>query len=289
MSPASPPPLSQACPVAGEELREEDGLPPFLARPDWREAFPWLLHGVTIRRPPRLAAPGSGEGDGDRRSAPGGEEDFDLRLRGGAPGGRVLARWDCLLGLPGVSTVVHARQVHGAAIRVHGALAPGLLLAPPCDGHATREPELLLTVSLADCVPIFLVEPAQRVVALLHAGWRGTAAGILEEGIGVLCDHFDADPARVHVHLGPAIGGASYEVGPEVHEALGRPVPSRPECLDLRQVLAERAVGAGVPRDSVGVSARDTFTDPFLFSHRGGDEGRHVAFVGVRRRPGGRR
>lgn len=257
--------------VLSEELTAAPPGPPVLGKASWSSTLPWLIHGITTRW-------GMDEERGDL---------FDLRLRGPAAADEVLGRWDALQALADTSAVVHARQLHGSTVRVHGELPPGLLLAPPCDGHATREPDVLLTVSLADCVPIFVVDPRARLVALLHAGWRGTAQGILEEGLQTLEDHFGAGREGLQVHLGPAIGEASYEVGPEVHEALGLPVPSGPSSLDLRAVLARRALQAGISPDNLSISRRDTRTDPLLFSHRGGDQGRHVAFLGIRDRPGG--
>jgi polyphenol oxidase len=271
----SPPPV-RSRPAHGsvtEEAAALGGLP-VLIRRDWSERFPWLVQGVTTR----VGGGGSG------REAP-----FDLRLHGPAPAGEVLARWERLRTTAELNTVVHSRQLHGSVVRVHGPMAPGFVLAPPCDGHATREAGILLAISLADCVPVFLVEPARRVVALLHAGWRGVAAGILEEGLRSLSERFAVLPEEVHLHLGPAIGGASYQVGPEVHEALGLPVPEGPAPMDLRGVLAERAVAAGVPEDAIALSSLDTRTDARLFSHREGDEGRHVGFLGIRERPGGGR
>jgi polyphenol oxidase len=256
--------------IVSEETRTLRSGPTVLVRRDWMDAFPWLVHGVTTRSDPD-----------------GGERPFDLRLRGPAPGGEVLDRWDRLRDASGSATVVHARQLHGSTVRVHGGLQPGLFLAPACDGHATREPGVLLTVSLADCVPVFVVGPGARVVALLHAGWRGIVAGILEEGLQGLEDHFGVRPAELLLHLGPAIGAASYEVGPEVHEALGLPVPPGPAPVDLRTALAERARQVGVPTAAIGISRRDTRRDPLLFSHRGGDQGRHVAYLGILNRPSG--
>lgn len=273
MLPMTSPPTASAPHLPGivpEEARTLRSGPTVLVRRDWTDAFPWLVHGVTTRS-----------------DAGGGERPFDLRLRGPAPGGDVLERWDRLRDASESATVVHARQLHGSTVRVHGSLQPGLFLAPPCDGHATREPGVLLTVSLADCVPVFVVGPEARVVALLHAGWRGIGAGILEEGLQGLEDHFGIRPEELLLHLGPAIGAASYEVGPEVHEALGLPVPRGPAPLDLRAALAERATRAGVPAAAIGISHRDTRQDPLLFSHRGGDQGRQVAYLGILSRPSG--
>jgi copper oxidase (laccase) domain-containing protein len=140
---------------------------------------------------------------------------------------------------------------------------------------------VLLAVTIADCVPVFVVDAGARAVCLLHAGWRGTAAGVLERGLERMTAR--GMGADVHVHLGPAICGSCYEVGPEVFAALGEPVPSRPTPIDLRGVLARRAVAAGVDPSRVTVSAHCTrCTGSELFSHRGGDRGRQVGYLGIR-------
>ncbi len=143
----------------------------------------------------------------------------------------------------------------------------------------TGVPGILLTVSLADCVAISLVDPELQRVALLHAGWRGTAAGIVESGVEAL----GGNVARFHAHLGPAICGECYEVGPEVHRALGLDPPERNTPVDLRAVQARRLIEEGVAPERITVSAHCTKHDEGFFSHRGGDTGRQVGVLGVRR------
>lgn len=242
-----------------EEVRPGDL--PLVARSDWRQGFPWLVQGLT-----------------QRHLSPG--ESFDLRLRGTAPAGPVIARWERLRETLGMTTVVHSRQVHGAAVRVARGGGAGVLLAPECDGHLAAESGLLLAVSVADCVPVFMVDPESRAIGLLHAGWRGVAAGILEAGVEGMWDRFGVPAERLHLHLGPAISAEEYEVGPEVHEALGLAVPDGPAILDLRGHLAERAVRLGVPEAQVGRSAICVRRDDRFFSHRGGDQGRQAAILG---------
>ncbi|CAN5629926.1 hypothetical protein BH23GEM11_BH23GEM11_00180 [soil metagenome] len=228
-----------------------------LQRADWNERFPWLLHGVTTRG-------------------------FDMGLRGTTQVGEAMAHWDRLQALSGVEAVVHARQVHGAGVRMYSAGPPGLHLVPPVDGHLTRAPGTLLAVSVADCVPVFLLAEEPRAVGVLHAGWRGVAAGILEAGLAAFRDRLGVEAAGLHLHLGPAISGPQYEVSPEVHRALGEPDPGAPMPVDLRRVLSERAVRGGVLPSRIGVSSRCTRTDPILHSHRGGDSMRQVAFAAIR-------
>ncbi|MFW6079282.1 MAG: polyphenol oxidase family protein [Gemmatimonadota bacterium] len=252
--------------------RRVAGDAPLHAHPVWLERFPWLVQGTTAR--------------GERADAA-----FDLGLFGRTPTGRVLARWRALRRAAGCVTAVHARQVHGASVQWHEALPHGLVIDDGHDGHATAQPGVLLTVSVADCVPVSVVDPASRSVALLHAGWRGTASGVLEAGMRVLRRRAGAAPDRLWVHLGPAICGRCYEVGPEVHRALGLAEPTAPTPLDLRAVLATRARSLGVADDRISASAHctrcggsdgDSGGGASFFSHRGGDAGRQMAVLGIR-------
>lgn len=232
--------------------------PDLLAHPEWGEAWPWLVQGVTSR------ATGN------------------LGLFTRSPSVEVQDRWARLVDVTGLTAACHARQVHGAAVRVHGVLPPGIHIAPPADGHVTRTRGLLLGVTVADCTPVYLVEPRTRIVALLHAGWRGVAAGIFEAGVRVLAERFDVGARALHVHFGPAICGACYEVGPEVHEALGLEPPSRPTPVDLRGVLARRASAMGISAEAVTRSSHCTRCgEGRFFSHRGGDAERELAYLGV--------
>jgi polyphenol oxidase len=254
---------SSTTPVARVREERVPGLPA-VRHAGWARRFPWLVQGTTTRH------------------ASDGPPDFDLRLFGDdPPPPGVHDRWQALLDWAGCASVVHARQVHGAEVAEHQAAPAGLHVPPDCDGHATGAPGMLLAVSIADCVPVSVVDPERRRIALLHAGWRGAAAGILERGLADLARGSATE--RLLVHFGPSICGLCYEVGVEVFEALDRPPPPGPTPIDLKAVLVERAVAAGVAPDHVSVSERCTRCEPdTFFSHRGGDAGRQVAFLGVR-------
>lgn len=227
-------------------------------QPEWRESMPWVVQGVT----------GS---------------DADMSLFGDTPVGRVIPRWQRLREQLGCHTVVHSRQVHRDTILIHEVSPDGLVVGPDADGHITREPGALLAISVADCVPIYLAAPEARAVALLHGGWRGVAAGILERGITLLTSSYPVEASELHVHFGPAICGQCFEVGPEVPEGLGMdPVDGRSH-VDLRALLAARAIEAGVHAARITVSGFCTRHggSPF-YSHRGGCAERQIAFLAVR-------
>lgn len=257
-----------------EEIRP--GRIPLCVHPEWARAFPWVVQGTTVRIGYDARAGGH-----DRATRTRGDADFGLFT--GAPAGEVMKRWESLAQDTGCGSMVHARQVHGRAVTLHEAIPPGLLVAPPCDGHATHQPGTLLAVSVADCVPVFMVAPRARAVMLLHAGWRGVAGGILEAGLAMLERDFGTHAHEAHLHMGPAICGRCYKVGREVHEALGLPPPaSRGQPVDLRRLLVDRALAAGADPAHLTTSTFCTrCADAPFFSHRGGDAGRQIAVLGI--------
>jgi polyphenol oxidase len=234
---------------------------PLWRQEEWQARFPWLEQGTT----------GAAAGD--------------LGLFGQQPVGRVLDRWRTLASATGMRTILHARQVHGVEVGVWTeALPPGLVLAEGIDAHATPNADVLLAVSIADCVPIFLVAEAPRVVGVVHAGWRGTAEGILERAVGVL-ELMGAAAPDLWLHCGPAICGRCYEVGPEVHLGVNpeQPVPAEPTPIDLAQALCRRARRLGITPERMTVSGHCTLCGAGgFFSHRGGSSGRQVAVLGYR-------
>jgi len=209
---------------------------------------------------------------------------FDLRLPEAALAGKVADRWHRLLDeFPGYRGAVVGRQVHGTEVRWHGHVASGVSVVASVDGHATATAGLLLTVSLADCVPIYLADPGRRAIALLHAGWRGTAGEILRAGIEMLEATVGSRPADLVAHLGVGICGECYEVGGEVLTACGRSVPASGKGLcDLRGVQAEQARRLGIGNISASPRCSAHEHDCF-FSHRAslGQDGRMVAYLGI--------
>jgi len=154
----------------------------------------------------------------------------------------------------GLERVAQARQVHGTA--VVAAPAPGAL--PEADGIHADEPGVGCLVLTADCLPVALVAPGGHAVAMVHAGWKGLAGGVLEAGV----DALGGDVAAAYI--GPGAGVCCYEVGPEVHARFG----TSGRTLDLKGIAAARLRAAGVPE--VHDAGLCTMCDPEhrFFSHR---------------------
>ena len=252
--------------------------------PEWGSRFPWLRAGTTRRivgadGVPRAVDSAPAGTWPDVRGSDGEADSAETRSDPGIP-----PLHDMLVLTAGSPwrSVVRGRQVHGSLTRVHGDAHAGLKIVGEGDGHVTRIPGVLLTITIADCVPVFIADPVQRAVGLLHAGWRGTAAGVVESGIAAVGEAFGSKPADMAVHLGPAICGECYEVGPEVFRALGERTPAAPWPIDLRHVIKRRATASGVRRERVTVSRECTLCgDGRYFSHRRGDAGRQRAYIGI--------
>jgi YfiH family protein len=172
------------------------------------------------------------------------------------------------------------RQVHGATVqRVAGGLDPahprgGEAAAIDADGHATALRGLGTMVLVADCLPVIL--GSEGAVAALHAGWRGLAGGVLEEGVHALREL--GGGGEIVAVIGPGARGCCYEVGEEVHAAFGIHHEGRGN-LDLAGLARDRLQHAGVARvEDVGVC---TICDERLFSHRreGLDAGRQAGIA----------
>jgi len=249
--------------AAAREQPVEGAVPRWELR-EWRERY-GVVAGITGR--------GDGAGEG-----------YDLGLWTRLPVGEVMGRWRTLRAvLPGADSVVLGNQVHGAEVATVGA-ARGWLQLEGIDGWVTTSPGTYLAVTVADCIPLYLAVPG-RGIALLHAGWRGTAAGILRGGLERLLLATGGAPADVVMHCGIGICGPCYEVGSEVMAGCRVPhAGAGPWPLDLRALLAGQAAALGVTRVTCSpwCSAHDR---PRFYSHRAsrGADGRMVAYLGMPR------
>ncbi len=184
---------------------------------------------------------------------------------------------------------VFAHQVHGThAVVVDNPDA----MVGDADALITDRPGVLLGVLGADCPGVALVAPEARVVAVVHAGWRGVAGGIVDAALDRLASEFQLQPDAFLASMGPGISRARYEVSDEVADAIRRALrkpgndvfrASRPghTYVDLHRALASQLTSRGV--GLFGWLNTCTFdTDATWFSHRrdGPRTGRHGLFAG---------
>ena len=168
--------------------------------------------------------------------------------------GDVRADPDIVRRLTGLTPAL-GRQVHGAAVRRVTAAPPEV---EEGDGQATARTDVAPTVLVADCLPIAVA--GDGVVAMLHGGWRGLAAGIVEEGLRALRELGAGDDLAAAI--GPGARPCCYEVGDEVRAAFG----TTERTLDLPAVATQRLRAAGVGEiEDTGIC---TICDERFFSHR---------------------
>ena len=205
---------------------------------------------------------------------------LSLGLWSDEPVGQVTGRWRAFRAAFGARfpAIVLSHQVHGTEVRWHETLPEGWLILDGLDGHATSDRGVLLTITVADCIPVYLTVPHKGAIALMHAGWRGAAGGVLGRCVELLQRHGFAKTSDIVMHCGVGICGDCYEVGSEVADQFGLSGASH---LDLRDILAQQARGLGIQDVSISPWCSAEGRDRF-FSHRasGGRDGRMVAYLG---------
>ena len=157
-----------------------------------------------------------------------------------------------------------AEQVHGADVAV--VTAESARHTEGVDGLLTNGPGLLLGIHVADCGPVFILDPVRRAVALLHSGKNGSARGITERAIGRMAEVFGSRPGDLVVQLGPCIRVPQYDVD------------------FVSQILAG-AVVAGVPAEQVHDCGACTALQPdayYSYRREMGRTGRLLALLGLR-------
>jgi polyphenol oxidase len=263
--------------------------------------IPWLLHGFSTR-------PG---GVSDLR----GERVLNLGFAEWDTNENVLknrSRFQSALGAENLALVALS-QIHSDVVQLFDVPS-----AAPCRGDAltTNRSGLLLAVQTADCVPILLVDPRNRAIAAVHAGWRGTLQRIVAKTIGKMHMHFGTRPDDLLASIGPSIGGCCYEVGAEVAAAFqsqfpnasdwfdelrtgeepdplrwlnrapaGHQPPPKKVLLDLRKANRAQLAEAGLPVRNISVHDFCTACRrDLLFSYRkeGSTTGRLLSVIGIR-------
>lgn len=196
-------------------------------------------------------------------------------------------------GHPEFPFIAALKQIHSTTVVVlHDGMKAGALEQTEGDALVTNQPQTLIVVRTADCVPVLLVEHTAGVVAAIHAGWRGALAGIVSDTIRVCMEEFGAKAGRMHLAIGPSIGPCCYEVDEPVIEPLRTRYPGWPAVLrettkgkgafDLKQLIYHQICASGIPPHQIGRLDHCTHCRADLFySYRREGQVRETMFSGI--------
>jgi polyphenol oxidase len=226
--------------------------------------IPGLVHAVFTRRRGFSSAPFAGL---NASSVTGDDPTVVVRNKA-----EIIAA----LGLPLVAT----KPVHGGVValirrettaeRSEHWLEPlqARLRRIEADAMLSNEAGFALCWAYGDCAPILLYDPEHTALALIHAGWRGTAAGVVANTIAAMAEWFNSRPGALLAGIGPAIGACCYEVGPAVQEAFtGNPLAWECARFDFRKPAADSAQSSGVYLDIAGSNYRQLLASGILAEH----------------------
>jgi YfiH family protein len=187
------------------------------------------------------------------------------------------------IGVPTDSSFVYQNQIHSANFSIAQG-SEGII--PSNDALATEKKNVFLGVSIADCAPILLYEPKRKIIAAIHAGWRGTEQLVTYSAIKKLVE-LGARQENIYAFIGASASRENYEVGSEVATLFEKDyydeLPNGKCLLDIKKANRDQLLIAGVPLEQIEISPRCTIADLRLHSYRrdGIESGRMFAVIGM--------
>ncbi len=155
---------------------------------------------------------------------------------------------------------------------------------PQTDGLTTNIPGICIAIKTADCLAVFILDTKNKVISLIHAGWRGTAACIVQKAVAKMGAVYNSNPTDLLIGFGPSIGKCCYKIGDEVISqfekfAYGKELIKN-GCLDLQQANKKQLLEAGVLEKNIIHNQYCTYHhQDIFFSYRRGETGRIIAFM----------
>lgn len=161
-------------------------------------------------------------------------------------------------------SIVSADLLHGRAVQIVNKKDRGKIIAKT-DGLLTNQKNLFLTITVADCLPIFLYDFQKEIVGLIHAGWRSLAQNILASAIGELKRNFKSQPENILAGIGPGISQCHYQVGKEVLAEF-KSLPSEiflqkdeKIFLNLKKIAEIQLLDSGLKKENIEINPECTY------------------------------
>jgi YfiH family protein len=193
------------------------------------------------------------------------------------------------LGVP-EGRLLTLRQVHGAEVLVYEGDTRMLTHPLPYDAVITDKKRVALAISTADCLPILMIDRSKKVIAAIHAGWRGMWRGVVRKTVSTMIEAFESSPGDILAGIGPAIGPCCYEVGTEVVSLFQNSSDSPQEFIQEREgkTYLDLSRAAQLELNQVGIPLKNIETislctacrkDLFYSYRRDGKTGRQLSFI----------
>jgi polyphenol oxidase len=245
---------------------------PFIIISKLLSGCPELCHGISTKRG------GSGES----------QFGFNISYRVGDNEEIVRFNWKLFCDELQISEqqIAFQRQIHSAI--VIEVVNPGIY--DNCDALITNIPNLYLTVTIADCIPVLIYDPVKRCVSIVHSGWKGTHREIVRKALRKMMESYNSVPSDILCFIGPGAGPCCYNVGEEVGYLFPSEYLARRDdklFLDLKQRIQNSVLAEGVLNTSIEVSPLCTICGKTLFhSYRrdGVQSGRMLGIIGFKDR-----
>ncbi len=186
------------------------------------------------------------------------------------------------IGVPDDARFVYQNQVHSANVNI---VDGSVEVISESDGLITTGTNTFLAVSVADCTPVIIYDPVAKIIAAVHAGWRGTEQLITFTTIKQLVE-LGSQPRNIYAFIGASASRENYEVGQEVATLFEKDyydeMPNGKCMLDIKGANRDQLLIAGVPLEQIEISPRCTINDLRLHSYRrdGKESGRMFAVIG---------
>ena len=163
------------------------------------------------------------------------------------------------------------------------------------DGIITNEKNIMLLTVEADCVPVYILDPVNRAIGMVHSGWRGTVKKIAEKAISLMKENYGSSVDDILIHFGPSICGNCYEVGielidefkkilecDEIHKVF-RPIIDKPEkyLLDVSESIKMSLLRYGIKEENISKTDICTYHDNIFYSRRLSNDKTKVTLTGI--------
>jgi len=163
--------------------------------------------------------------------------------------------------------IIRAGLIHGSRAVLVSKKETGQIIKKT-DGLITNEKNLFLTITTADCLPIFICDPKKEIIGLIHGGWRSLAGDILKKAIDKMINNFKSNPAQILIGIGPGISQCHFEVKKDLVQKLCDRIIFAPKVilrkdnkifLDLKELVKLRLMKLGIKERNIEISPECTF------------------------------